>query len=265
MRERRNQEAPSEHDELLEAMDNFLGFLRRNALHIALVVGVILVAALSYRWHVLNRKTQEMRAWGTLSSVPSGLLLARLSGDTSNDFLEQSLPLCRQVAEGNTSAAPWALQQLGAALANADRWEEAAEAYQALFKSYPKSRAAEAALPGYAAVLEQTGRPDEAANQFRRLAEGGPSLFLLDAGRCRELAGRVEEAMAAYGEFIERNGEDGLAEIARSRLAHLNRGEVLPPPPPLQEEHEEAEEAAASEGPPAESTPPSSSAKETEE
>ncbi len=248
MREQRqDQERAPEHDEITEALLNLFGFLRERGLQIALVLGVLLVAVLSYRWHVAQKSAMEQQAWGALSGMPSGALLARIPPEAETDYLAPA----RQVAEGGTSAAPWALNLLGSALANQGRWQEAAEAYQELFKRFPKSEAADAALPGYAAVLEATEQYDKAAEQYTRLAEQSAAFFYIDAGRCRELAGQVEEAVSAYETFVEQDGDEDMMQVARGRVRDLRQGKTLslPEPPPEAEPEPPRETTEPATGP----------------
>ncbi|MGD2175864.1 MAG: tetratricopeptide repeat protein [Candidatus Brocadiaceae bacterium] len=226
------QQKHPEHEDLLELLGRVKVFLWKNAVHIALIVAIIAVAAAAYRYYELTRQTRRHQAWDTLGSLPDSSLLIMRSGEGGEMLRREALKACRRVAEGpETSATPWALLRLGGLLATTGQWSEAADAYERLLSEYAGSAAAQTARPAHAAVLEQVGRHGEAAATYEGLAAEGSPYYLFHAARCRELNGERAVAEEHYRKFLESDQPEDLREMAHARLADVVEGELLDPPP----------------------------------
>jgi tetratricopeptide (TPR) repeat protein len=213
-------------------LEQVKAFLVKNGLHLAVVVGLVLVGVLGYKTLKLRRETQTLTQWDAVSSAPETAPM--LYGEQNAAGLRQAaIERLRQVVEqgATTTATPWVRLRLASLLAEEERWGEVAETCRRLVAEHPESAAAEPAREMLAAALEQTGAYEEAADLYERLASTGPPRHLVAAGRARELAGDLQGAEGLYRRALEELEEEDLLGLAEGRLADLAQGKPLPPPP----------------------------------
>lgn len=109
--------------------------------------------------------------------------------------------------------------------------ELAAVSLQDFIKSKPDKKYL---TPGYALLgraLENANRPDEAAQAFRSASDNADvdylrAEYLNDAGRAYAAAGKKDEAIAAYRKIIQDFPESNSKVEAQVRLAELTQGKM---------------------------------------
>lgn len=246
MRGEPHQEAHVEHERVLEALSRLKEYLWANALHVALIIAIIALAITSVRYYLVRRETENIEAWQTLALLPDASQMMMMQEEEAGTVRGEAISACRDIIEnaGDTGATPWVMLRLGGLLAEESEWEEALATYRRLLRDYRGTPAAETAMPAYAAVLEQTGSYAEAASIYEDLAADGQEMYLLDAGRCRELNGEVELASADYRKLIDASAPEQVRDLARARLAAVEAGELLSPPPEPEETEQAGIEAA---------------------
>jgi len=236
-----------------DALEHVLALVKRwweeHGRIVLVLLVVVLGALLGYNAYRNKREQDDRAGWEALSRLPSSIYLLMLPQEQSEQECAAIIKECEEILDSRptTAATPWVLLKL----ANAHYWSghlsEAEKFCRRVLENYPHSAAAGMARPVLAAVLEDAGRHDEAAELFERLAAqrtGEPS-YWLDAARNRELAGQVESARKDYRTFVEAGRKEypQLLALARRRLKGLDEGRLLsvPPAPEPADEPEGAE------------------------
>jgi len=233
MRRRRQEGSVQEaHETFGRLLEQVTGFLRRRWRLISpSVVAVVVLATVFYAYHnkLLVEETQSWR-----EAAPILLLtdLMGMGGSRAAEVHREVVQACRSILESRwrTSATPWVLLKLANAEYALGRLNDAVETYETLLAEHRAAPASTMARPSYAALLEDLGRYDEAAQVYEALAEDeqGISRFWIDAGRSRELALKKDLAQKNYRRFLDSNGAAGLRKLARARLRFLEEGRMLP-------------------------------------
>ncbi len=224
---------PPEQDVLAYILENARAFLRKNGLHIAVVVGVVLIVVVVYRTRVLGRQARSMSQWEVVGDLTETLFISMYQPDQTGDLRRSAIEQCREIIEKEpkTSATPWLLVELGSLLGSGGEWPEAASAYRQVIAEYPEEEAARWAREGLAGALEEMGEYTEAAATYELLAATGPGRRLADAGRCKELAGDADGAQEAYAKALDTDIADDVRDIVEARLVALAQGNLLDAPP----------------------------------
>ncbi len=233
MRNKQPEDRHLDHEDMLALLERVRAFLVRNAVHIALVVGLVALAVVGHRYYVMRRELATLEDWSALGGLPDDTLLLAASGPEAELAREELMRVCRRIVEEgpSTSAEPWAMLRLGAMLARNEQFAEAERTYQRVLDSYRGHPAAEAAVPALAAIHEETGNYADAARRFEQLGRERAPLYLFDAARCWELAEDPQAARRTYEGFLQQDGDEDLREMARGRLAAIEEGNLLEPPP----------------------------------
>ncbi|MCK4284294.1 MAG: tetratricopeptide repeat protein [Candidatus Brocadiae bacterium] len=226
---------PPEQDVLAYILENVRAFLRKNGLHIAVVVGVVLVVVVVYRTRVLRQQARSLSQWEAVGELAETLFVYMYQPGQAADLRRSAIERCREIIEKEpkTSATPWLLVELGSLLASGGEWAEAASAYRQVMAQYPEEEAARWAREGLAGALEEMGEYAEAAATYESLAAAGPGRRLADAGRCKELAGDADGAQEAYAKALDTDIPDDMRDIVEGRLVDLAQGNLLGAPPEL--------------------------------
>ncbi len=222
-----------------DPLANFLSqvwpFVAKNALHIALAAGLIIVAFMTYRILALRQASRTVTQWESISNLPeiASMMYAREGFQTARDL---SVQQCRAILDAKPSktVAPYVMLKLADLYTYGDEWAAAVDTYKRLIAEYPATPAAEWAKSALAVALEQTGKYAEAAELYESLAQAGRPLYLADAGRCRELSGDVPGAEADYRKLRESKVSDAVTKAVDERLLALAQGKVLTAPPQLE-------------------------------
>lgn len=209
-------------------------FLLKNALHIALVVCLVLLAVVVAKTRVLRRTTRTLKQWEVIGANPE-IAMYLYGPENALTALERAIEQCRTILEEEpkTTATPWVLLKLANLYASAQQWTRARSTYQRLIDEHAGSAAAAAARDGLAVALEEMSDYGGAADMYERLARNGPPRYLLDAGRSRELAKDALGAEANYKRLLESQASERLRSLAEGRLAELAQGRLLEPPPEI--------------------------------
>ncbi len=253
MRGESTQETHVEHEKLLERLSQLKGFLWNNAVAVALAVAFVVVAVVGVRHYLDLRRAEMQEAWLTLSLLPDTAQLVMVPDEEASNIRAEAIAAAREVVETvrNRQLRPWALPRLGALQADQGEWEEALVTYRRLLTAHSGSPAAEMARSAYAAVLEQSGAYGEAAAVYEELAAKQRRLFLLDAGRCRELNLEPDRAADNYRQILDSDLPERVRDMARVRLAAVERADLLTLPPEPEEPPEPLiEDPADIEAPP---------------
>jgi len=259
MRGETRQETHVEHEKVLKALNRLKKFLWANALHVALIIAIIALGVTGARYYIARRETTDIQAWQTLALLPDASLMMMQQEEKAAAIRGEAISACRDILDNasGTTATPWVLLRLGGLLAEEGKWESALTTYRRLLRNYRGTSAAKTAMPAYAAALEETGSYAEAASIYADLAADGQEVFLLDAGRCRELSGEPELAAAEYRRLTDTSAPERLRDMARTRLAALEDGRILSlPPEPKEPKESGIEDAPETPGPPAEAEAP---------
>jgi len=252
MRAENKPEPRPDEDILGPLVEKLKAFVWKNGLHVLLVAGVIVIAVLTVRIWQLHARARTLSQWATLGRLAQTPFLMLYPPDQAGEMRQAALAECNDIlnSQKKTSATPWIRLQMANLLASGGQWAEAARAYERILEDYPHKPVAEVARQGLAVALEATGQYDQAGALYERLAETGPARYLVDAGRCRELAGDVPAARAAYEKALRGDITADLRAPAEARLARLAAGRLLSLPPEPQ-----TAEAATSVRPPVASLP----------
>jgi len=236
-------------DALTLIVERLKAFFVKNVLHIALAIAVLLVIGVVVRTYMLRRGTVTTLQWQRLGELSGTAFPSMLPKDQAEAVREAAIKQCRAILadEPETSATPWVLLKLGGLLAAKQEWAQAAETFERLIRDYPESEAARIARPSLCATLEAMGRYKEAAEAYQKLADQGRSHYLLDVGRCRELAGDAEAARRAYSALDDSDAPAELRALARARLGQIAEGRLLTPPPEPKRPKEDEKPAEAAE------------------
>lgn len=235
MRKERTPQPLPEPDVLAHILEQVKVFLLKNGLHLAVVIGVVLVGFVAYRTYTLRHTTQSLSQWETIGDLSETSFLFMYQPAEAADLRQSAIRQCRQIIENQpeTSATPWLLLKLANLLVSGEEWSEAAQIYKRLTAEYGNEIAATWAPQGLAVALEGMGQYDEAAAIHEKLGADGRPAHLLHAGRCRELAGDVEGATHAYRKVLDPDVPEDLRQVAAARLAELAAGKLLSAPPEL--------------------------------
>ncbi len=233
MRDAPTREPHADEDMLGRVLEKLQAFLLRNGLHILIVAGLIVISVLAVRLLALHRRARAVSQWAAVGRLSQTSFLMLYPPEQAAQVRQSALAQCSNIidTEKRTSATPWILLEMGNLFASGEQWSEAANTYRRIVEQYPGEPAAEMARDGLAVALEATAQYGEAAGLYERLAEAGAAPYLIDAGRCRELAGDVAGARAAYEKAIKADLAEDLRALAEARLVKLEAGQPLPPPP----------------------------------
>jgi predicted negative regulator of RcsB-dependent stress response len=212
-------------------------FLRAHGVHVLFALAVLLLIVVVVQTIVAKRQAADIKGHQVLSDQrPVSLLTtayARPTPAVEQDRLDM-MEQCRQIIEehGSSSAAPWARMRLAQLLALRQEWEKAAAQYEAVIAGYENETLRNAARAGLASVREDLGEFEEAAALYAQVATSLP-VYLVDAGRCYEMAGNLDGARAAYAELETADVPDSVKARAENRLKAIKRGGryVYSPPP----------------------------------
>jgi len=240
MGKKKQQRRAPEHDLWDVILARAKPLMVRYGLHMAVALGLIVVGVLMWRIHGLRSRARELMAWRSLGTLllPDELTFYRYQlqkPDAAEQVRGLDEAACQRAAEQarGTPAAPWALLRLARLQAAGGQWQKAELTYRRLLRAYPDSPAAEPARVGLAEILEQEGQYAAAAAAYEKLAAAGARSHWLDAGRARELAGEADAALQDYRRFLASDESAGLRGLAQSRLAAVERAELLKAPPQL--------------------------------
>lgn len=219
--------------ELQEAIHDYAQQYWRHVLVALLSVAVVLVGYHSWR---KTRRTERAQTWQKLNELPplSSLMFRQDRVEQQRKIIEQCKDLLTNRWE--TPATPWVLLKLANAQLAAERTLAAHQTLQRLRRDFPDHYATRMASQVRAAVMEDMGNYEEAAQLYKQLArEGGKdSPFWVDTGRAWEMAGRREMAQDAYRKVASLDKAEGADQfpMASFRLKVLKQGgELLSPPP----------------------------------
>jgi tetratricopeptide (TPR) repeat protein len=226
----------SDHEVLLNLVDRATEFLKKNGLHILVVLLIFTLAAVLLRTAHFRRVGQANVAWNALAALPESTILAHdmVLGDPTEIAVQRqdAMAKCRALLEGpETEATPWILYKLGNLESAAGDWTAALSTYERLLREYPESGAAEAAEGAMAAALEDSGDYRGAAQAYERAATNGISLYLVDAGRAWELAGDAGAAERCYNAALGAGVGERYEGLVATRLEGVREGALLPEPP----------------------------------
>lgn len=231
--------------------------LRRHGLHVLFGIAVILLVVVFFQWLGARREEKQVAGQKALATQQPLAVLEQqiaMTGWTQgvqrsyDEMVKNCLDI---IGEGpSTASAAWARLRLAHLYGMKQDWDKAEEQYDAVLSAQDEPALANAALAGKAAVTEELaatafddqGNVDEQrqAELFVEAAaiykELGKSLrfYLADAGRCLEMAGKVDEARSLYSSLAEdEDGDSQAAFFAEERLKAISRGEryILTPPP----------------------------------
>ncbi len=252
MRAENKPEPRPDEDILGPLVEKLKAFVWKNGLHVLLVAGVIVIAVLTVRVWQLHATARTLSQWATLGRLSQTPFLMLYPPDQAMEMRQAALAECSQILDSQkkTSATPWIRLEVANLLASGGQSTQAAKAYERIVEDYPQKPVAEMARQGLAVALEATGQYNQAGAVYERLAETGLARYLVDAGRCRELAGDVPAARAAYEKALGGDITADLRPLAEARLARLEAGQPLSPPP-----EPEPSEPASSVRPPVASLP----------
>lgn len=129
---------------------------------------------------------------------------------------------------GSTAAAPLAMLALAAQQFEAGQYELARYTYAQFEKKFPRHPMRTATQLGQIQCLEAVGQFDEALREVQAFLETHPDDYLTPMAqlvRARILlqSGRLEEARAAYEDFVVQYADTDWRATAESALNHVNR------------------------------------------
>ncbi len=185
-----------------------------------IIVGVLAVLVLATFWFTSKKKAEYS------ASYELGVaLMSSMQGDP--EVVAQRL---QEVADrySGTTAGNEALLFIAQTKRMAGNIEEALQEYEQYIRKGKKDAYLyPAAWAGKAACLEDLGRYEEAAQAYRKAAEANPRLFAvpgyyLDAARCYELTGNIEQAKALCELVVSRFPESTFKAEAEKTLTRLN-------------------------------------------
>jgi TolA-binding protein len=250
-----HEQQPQEEDVLSRVLQSTRQFFAENWLHLILVVAIIGAGIMVWQLYLTRHTANVMAAWNELGGVPaSELSLMVEQPQQAEQLRKEAITVTEDILQSSphSSAAPWALLQLGSLQAGSGDWKAAASSFADLTAGYPKSEPIETARAALATSLESLGEYKKAGDLYQALAGSGQPYHLLSAARCRELSGDLADAKNLYEQLRDtKDGDEDLREIAQARLSDMELGQPLPPPPAAQPQALQAAPAAPAEGPPA--------------
>lgn len=188
-----------------------------------LTAAVVLVVACVAGWYYwTNKQTDDL--------VEAGRLLAPGQTAMQDNRYEDAIPIFERVVNefGGTALALEATIELANACFQTGDFEKARTYYQGYLDEYGAEDAMYevTARSGLAACDEEEEKYEEAARQYRDLAEEDPDSylapgFLLDAARCYKAAEQKDEARALYDRVVETYEATPYARDARIALTAL--------------------------------------------
>ncbi len=207
-------------DKFVTFASNATDFVQQNWKQIALGIAAVLVVILVGAGCGKHRKTRENSASDRLVEAA----IAEQEGER-----DRAEKLYAQVISkyGRTQAGIPARTSLGALQFSGGKFDEAIATYrQAVDRVGTDPLSAFAAYSGVGACLEEQGKYEEAAIQYRAYAQKYPrSPFapevLSDAARCFMQAGRTDEARTTWEQIVDAYPKSQAAHQARSAMKAL--------------------------------------------
>ncbi len=183
-------------------------------------------------------------AGGVLAVVALAVWFTTTAGSRKEAFAARELDIARMTAESNqigeatqqfekiattyagTGAAHEATLGIAQARLTVDQNELAIAGLEEYLRKSPPATYAAPAQALLGTALENTGRFAEAEQAYRAAVSAAGTdylraAYLLDVGRAAALAGRRDEAKAAYNEIITRYGTTAVRTEAEVRLTEL--------------------------------------------
>ena len=207
-------------DKFVTFAANATDFFQQNWRQIALGIAAVLVVILVSAGWVKHRQTRENTASERLAEAA----IAEQEGET-----DRAEELYAQVVSkfGRTKAGIPACTSLGALQFSGGKFDDAIATYRkALDRAGADPLGAFAAYSGVGACLEEQGKYEEAAIQYRSYAKKYPRSplapeTLSDAARCFMQAGRTDEAKTTLEQILRVHPKSPAAHHARSAMKML--------------------------------------------
>jgi len=240
MKAKRRQELKQ--DEFVDTLVWLWETVKKNQQQI--VVGVLVAVALVAAVTLIVPQLRQRRyaAWASLSAIEQSVVAPPEGAQTKPGELEAAqVEKYRKLAAdySGSGAAPIALYQAAQLLHETGKLDEALKALNELLASYPKCELAVAAEAAKATVLEDQGKYAEAKALYEKVAQSGPRYLspecYLNAARCAELMKDVVQAKELYRKAEELGKGTGWEQLAKERIARLERPAPVTSPPPTGE------------------------------
>ena len=190
---------------------------------IGIIIGVLVVVSLVF-WRIRTRN-REVEA---LNSFYRALEMLTSAEDPSSKGYQEAIDEFGRIQREypRTEAVQLAQLQLGQGFLNSKQYDKAMETYRKFLDSDPREELYRLlALQNLGYAYEGQGDYQRALDSYQSLVSEGESFLqpwgYFNVGRCYEKLGKREEALKAYGIFLEKFPDSAMASLVKNKIGVL--------------------------------------------